>query len=192
MSPTIRDWHTNNPTEGITARMARSEETALANGSLAKVRKALAKQELVTIFSNLENRKMPPLPENETGYGDDNMSQQSQVPLETKSSFWSKRTIFGDQIKHVSKRLFQALPCGNKQPKLGQMCLIMKGKVGCDEGQMAIVSERTPVMVRVTYVCNQRGMTRTKLKQPSSLIMLDPNVTLVQEKDGTMWIRPCA
>ena len=134
---------------------------------------------------------MSPHPENERWYSDENSTQQSQVPLSTKSSEWSKRTIFGGQIKQLAKRLFQARPRSNKQPELGQMCLVMKGKAGCDEGQMAIVSERTPVMVRITYVCNQRGGTKTKLKQPSSLVMLDPSVTLVQEKDGTMWIRPC-
>ncbi len=135
---------------------------------------------------------MSPHPENETWYADENSGQGSQVPLETKSTEWSKRTIFGSRIKEIAQRLFLARPRGNKRPKLGQMCLVMKGETGCDEGQMVIVSERTTAMVRVTYVRNKHGLTKTKLKRPSSLIMLDPGVTLIQENDGTMWIRPCS
>jgi hypothetical protein len=129
---------------------------------------------------------MAPQTESTAWYGDE------RVPLEAKSSEWAKRTVFGTQIKEKARRLFQARPRGNKQPKLGQMCLVMKGEAGGDEGQMALVSERTPAMVRVTYVCNKHGLTKTKLKHPSSLVMLDPGVTLVQDNDGTMWIRPCS
>ena len=129
---------------------------------------------------------MAPQTESTAWYGDE------RVPLEAKSLEWAKRTVFGTQIKEKARRLFQARPRGNKQPKLGQMCLVMKGEAGGDEGQMALVSERTPAMVRVTYVCNKHGLTKTKLKRPSSLVMLDPGVTLVQDNDGTMWIRPCS
>jgi hypothetical protein len=123
---------------------------------------------------------------------EDTMLPIHPVPLETTSAKGAPPTTVGAQIKEVAKRLFHARPRGNNRPKRGQMCLVMKGETGNDEGQMAIVSERTTSMVWITYVCNQLGVTKTKLKRPSSLIMLDPSVTLVQDKDGTMWIRPCA
>ena len=135
---------------------------------------------------------MSPRPENERWGTDYHSTHGAQVPLEAISTKWSKRTIFGVQIKQMARRLFQALPRGNERPKLGQMCLVMKGEAGCDEGQMAIVSERTPAMVRITYMGDQSGLTKTKLKRPSSLIMLDPRVTMMQDSDGSTWIRPCS
>jgi hypothetical protein len=135
---------------------------------------------------------MTPRLEGDTWCAGDTILQVSQVPLEMTSTKWAQPTRVGAQIKEGAKRLFYALPRGNNCPKRGQMCLVMKGETGNDEGQMAIVSECTTSMVRITYVCNQLGLTKTKLKRPSSLIMLDPTVTLVQDKDGTMWIRPCS
>ena len=68
----------------------------------------------------------------------------------------------------------------------------MKGKAGDDEGQVGIISDRTAAMVHVTDASDRHGGRTKKLKRPSSLIMLDQNVTLVQEKDGTVWVRQCA
>jgi hypothetical protein len=135
---------------------------------------------------------MPPLPESKLWTAGDDETIAYEWPDETKSSLLQKETTLRTQFRQLSKRLFRARSRGNVRPKLGQMCLVMIGESGCDEGQMGIVSERTPCMVRVTYICNQLGKEKTKLKRPSSLIMLDPNVTLVQEDDGSLWIRPCA
>jgi hypothetical protein len=68
----------------------------------------------------------------------------------------------------------------------------MKGKTGCDEGQMGIVSDRTlSIMVQVTYTKDWHGRQMSKLKCPSLLIMVDSRLMLVQEKDGTtIYIMP--
>jgi hypothetical protein len=102
-----------------------------------------------------------------------------------------KETSKGNRLGRFARHLFRARPRGNKQPEVGQFCLIIKGEIGNDEGQMGIISEQTAVMVRVTYMCKKKEGIATKLKRPSSLVMLDPSVTVVQEKDGTLWIRPC-
>ncbi len=135
---------------------------------------------------------MSPHPESKTWAAEDDDTISYMWPNETTSRQAHKETTLKTHFKQLSKRLFRARSRGNVRPKLGQMCLVMIGESGCDEGQMGIVSERTPCMVRVTYICNQLGKQKTKLKRPSSLIMLDPSVTLVQEDDGSLWIRPCA
>jgi hypothetical protein len=174
--------------------MAQSERNGTRQKSLAKRRKGSGEsQKIVTIFQELEiPERMPPLPESKLWTAGDDETIAYEWPDETKSSLLQKETTLRTQFRQLSKRLFRARSRGNVRPKLGQMCLVMIGESGCDEGQMGIVSERTPCMVRVTYICNQLGKEKTKLKRPSSLIMLDPNVTLVQEDDGSLWIRPCA
>jgi hypothetical protein len=96
-------------------------------------------------------------------------------------------------IRHLRDTLAQFVrlrPSGNVRPKIGQTCLIMKGKAGVDEGQVGIVSDTTASMVWVTFLSDQHGKQRSKLKRPSSLIMLDSKLIVVQDRDGTRWIRP--
>jgi hypothetical protein len=123
--------------------------------------------------------------------GNDGETEACPMPMQTGSWQTPKEVPLINHIKQLTKRLFQAPPRGNVRPKLGQMCLIMTGETGRDEGQMGIISDQTPCMVRVTYVCDQYGKQRTKLKRPSSLVMLDPRVTMSQDANGTVWIRPC-
>jgi hypothetical protein len=96
-------------------------------------------------------------------------------------------------IRHLRSTLAQFVrlrPNGNVRPKIGQTCLIMRGKAGVDEGQVGIISDTTAAMVWVTFLSDQRGKQSSKLKRPSSLMMLDPSLMVVQERDGTQWIRP--
>ena len=40
---------------------------------------------------------------------------------------------------------------GNTRPGIGQVCLVMTGKVNQDQGQVGVVTSHTPAMVEVTY-----------------------------------------
>lgn len=97
-------------------------------------------------------------------------------------------------IRHLRSTLARFIrfrPSGDIRPSIGQTCLIMRGKAGVDEGQVGIISDTTAAMVWVTFLSDQHGKQSSKLKRPSSLIMLDPSLIVVQDPDGTRWIRPC-
>ena len=78
---------------------------------------------------------------------------------------------------------------GNVQPRIGQLCIIMTGVAGQDEGQMGIVTSQTKVMVEVTLASKTGKGTITKTKQPRSLVLLEPGLVLVQDSDGSVWVR---
>ena len=78
---------------------------------------------------------------------------------------------------------------GNIQPPIGQVCLIMTGIAGQDEGQMGVVTHHTRVMVGVTFRSKDGEKAITKLKHPRSLVLLEPDLVMVQESDGAVWIR---
>jgi hypothetical protein len=78
---------------------------------------------------------------------------------------------------------------GNVQPVIGQTCIVMTGVAGQDEGQMGVVTSRTKVMVEVTMVHTSGEGTITKIKQPRSLMLLEPGLGLVQDIDGAVWVR---
>ena len=69
------------------------------------------------------------------------------------------------------------------------MCLVMTGVAGQDEGQMGVVTRATNVMVDVTMAHKSGKGTITKLKQPRSLVFLEPGLVLVQEHNGSVWVR---
>ena len=65
----------------------------------------------------------------------------------------------------------------------------MTGVAGQDEGQMGIVTSQTKVMVGVSYIpTNGKGIS-TKTKQPRSLVMLEPGLVMIQDPDGSVWVR---
>jgi hypothetical protein len=140
--------------------------------------------------SNAEERKMSPSLHQEIWVSDVESIDSDNTPRQSRGLIPQTGTLLVRHLKHLSDRLVKCKPRGNRLPKLGQLCLIMKGKAGCDEGQMGIVSDRTAAMVHVTYASDRRGGQTSKLKRPSSLIMLDPSLTVIQEKDGAIWIRP--
>jgi hypothetical protein len=98
-------------------------------------------------------------------------------------------------IRHT-KQLWGHITClrpsGCTVPSIGQACLIVKGKTGVDEGQVGVVSDTAAAMVWVTYRHDHHGRRVSKLKRPSSLIMLDPGVVVSQDDNGTIWVRPLA
>jgi hypothetical protein len=77
---------------------------------------------------------------------------------------------------------------GERQWQIGDRCLVMTGKPGLDEGQVAIVIERKPCMVEIAFR-GPDGRSRRKLKRSGSLIGLRPGVSVVQDKDGTVWVQ---
>jgi hypothetical protein len=81
---------------------------------------------------------------------------------------------------------------GNTRPEIGQMCLTVVGNSGQDHGQIGIITNRTPSMVAVTTLRSSGTDTVTKMKRPGSLILMESGLTLVQDADGSVWIRRCS
>jgi hypothetical protein len=78
---------------------------------------------------------------------------------------------------------------GNVQPVIGQACIVMTGVAGQDEGQMGIVTNKTKIMVEVTMVHASGKGTVTKTKQPRSLVFLEAGLGVVQDDNGSVWVR---
>ena len=91
--------------------------------------------------------------------------------------------------RHLLGLLSRTTVRGNVQPQIGQLCIIMTGVAGQDEGQMGIVTSRTKVMVEVTLASRTGEGIMTKTKQPRSLVMLEAGLVLVQDPDGSVWVR---
>mgnify|MGYP000217236780 CR=1 FL=1 len=75
-----------------------------------------------------------------------------------------------------------------RQWRVGERVLVMTGKPGLDEGQVAIVTERKRCMVEIAFRAPD-GTIQRKAKPSGSLVGLRPGVTVVQGSDGTMWIQ---
>jgi F0F1-type ATP synthase epsilon subunit len=69
------------------------------------------------------------------------------------------------------------------------MCIIMTGIAGQDEGQMGVVTQHTKVMVEVTFAAKSGKGTITKTKQARSLVLLEPGLVMVQDANGSVWVR---
>ena len=65
----------------------------------------------------------------------------------------------------------------------------MKGDVGGDEGQMAVITGTRKVMVKIAWLDQTSKKKLWKMKQPRSLIFLEEGLAVVQETDGSVWIR---
>ena len=91
--------------------------------------------------------------------------------------------------KSIFCRLTRVKMRGNSRPRIGQRCIVMKGKVGEDEGQMAVVTGSRKVMVEIAWKGGAGGLVRRKLKHPQSLVMLEEGLVVEQSSDGTVWIR---
>jgi hypothetical protein len=77
---------------------------------------------------------------------------------------------------------------GNELPAMGQVCLILRGVEGRDLGQQAVVTARTRARVRVAYQ-EQNGRQGSKLKHPSSLILLENGLEMAQDEQGFVWVK---
>ena len=71
---------------------------------------------------------------------------------------------------------------------MGERVLVMTGKAGLDEGQVVRVTEQKRSMVEIAFR-GPDGVIRRKSKRPGTLIGLRPDVTVVQETDGTVWVQ---
>jgi hypothetical protein len=77
----------------------------------------------------------------------------------------------------------------NAQPPVGQVCLVMAGKANQDLGQVGIVVRQAASMVEVAMKAPVGSRVLLPMKQPSSLIYLEPGLTLVQDSNGSVWIQ---
>jgi hypothetical protein len=104
-----------------------------------------------------------------------------------------KSDTHGPIEKRGWKNIFRWLTwvggCGCAKPDIGQMCVVMKGKVIEDEGQMAVVTGTQKVMVEIAWNNDATGQQRRKLKQPQLLMMLEEGLCLEQAADGAVWVR---
>jgi hypothetical protein len=119
-------------------------------------------------------------------YADATNEDKDISPPVTKSmeQSWGRTTwhqLFG-QLTRTTVR-------GNVQPPIGQMCLIMTGVAGQDEGQMGVVTRRSKVMVDITMAHKSRKGTLTKSKHVWSLVLLEPGLVMTQDQDGSVWVQ---
>ena len=91
--------------------------------------------------------------------------------------------------RQLFRQLTRTTVRGNVQPPIGQMCLVMTGVAGQDEGQMGVVTRRTKVMVDVTMVHKSGKGTVTKSKHVRSLVFLEPGLVLTQDQNGSVWVQ---
>jgi hypothetical protein len=98
------------------------------------------------------------------------------------------RNSWASRLSRGLQRLTRIQKAGNELPSVGQECLIMRGVDGQDLGQSAIVTLQTKARVRVTYV-DANGRSTSKLKAPSSLILLENGLAVVRDEQGFVWVR---
>ena len=110
--------------------------------------------------------------------------QSNEVP----EMVFSRKQKFSQSWRKKLSLLIRVGVRGNTRPPLGQMCLVMAGK-NEDLGQIGIVASRTPAMVAITSLRANGANMVTRLKRPSSLILLEAGLTLEQEADGSIWIQ---
>jgi hypothetical protein len=87
-----------------------------------------------------------------------------------------------------SLHLTRVLEAGDALPELGQGCLIFRGDRHRDLGQEGIVVEHTANRVDVVYR-GAHGYLENRMKQPSSLVLLEDGLHLEQDDIGFLWIR---
>jgi len=54
---------------------------------------------------------------------------------------------------------------------------------------MGVITSQSRVMVDVTFARKTGIGTQTKRKQPCSLVLLEPGLSLVQDANGSVWVR---
>ena len=108
--------------------------------------------------------------------------EQTTVPIlkpQKKCLTWRERLM---RLGRVGIR-------GNARPPVGQLCLVMVGSMVDEQGQLGIVTRQASCMVEVAVRPVSGARTVSHMKRPSSLILLEPGLVLVQEKNGSVWIR---
>jgi hypothetical protein len=118
--------------------------------------------------------------ENKGNTSEEEMSDQESNAAIEKSPAWWKKIILS--LPRMSVR-------SEELPRIGEQCLVMKGKAGDDEGQVGVVTDRKRCMVEIAFQ-GPKGDIRRKLKRPGTLIFLKKGVTVKQDRNGTMWVQP--
>jgi hypothetical protein len=78
---------------------------------------------------------------------------------------------------------------GNMRPSIGQACLVVSGNAHEELGQVGVVIRQTPAMVEMMVRAKSGAPDSMVMKRPSSLILLETGLVLVQDIDGSVWIR---
>ena len=194
MSPPIRDWNTTNPTEGTQRGWRVAEkQTDFVKPGLAKTDE-LVHQNPRSSFFFLSwfdlTINMTPFVHSNPWVSDTEEDNPLPSPRSRKPLIPRTGNLLIRETRRLWSQISRLRPTGNTVPAIGQACLIIKGKAGVDQGQVGIISDTTASMVWVTYLQDHHGQQVSKLKRPSSLIMLDPGVSVAQDAQGTIWIRP--
>jgi hypothetical protein len=129
---------------------------------------------------------------NDIWVSDEESEEEQEVSSQPKKPsmipFWKKqgrKPLWHERLKQLTRVGMR----GNTRPPVGQLCLVMTGKVDQDQGQVGIVTRQTSCMVEIAIRPTVGDLSMTVLKRPSSLIMLGPGLILIQEKNGSVWIR---
>jgi hypothetical protein len=129
---------------------------------------------------------------NDIWVSDEESEEEQEVSSQQKKPsmipFWKKqgrKPLWHERLKQLTRVGMR----GNTRPPVGQLCLVMTGKVDQDQGQVGIVTRQTSCMVEIAIRPTVGDLSMTVLKRPSSLIMLGPGLILIQEKNGSVWIR---
>ena len=135
---------------------------------------------------------MSPQTQNGVWVSDEESGEEQEIPLhEEKPSvfpFWKQRAKLSSLPGRL-RRLTRVGIRGNTRPSVGQLCLVMVGRAEHDQGQMGIVSRQTACMVEVSNRAKDGTHAVSHLKRPSSLVVLEPGLVLIHEKNGSVWIR---
>jgi hypothetical protein len=94
-----------------------------------------------------------------------------------------------NRLRDGFRQLVRLEPYCDGQPRAGEYCIIMTGKAGQDLGQMGRVTDVKPVMVEVAYRGPEEGPIVYKNKRPSSLIMLEDGLEVIQTREGIIRIQ---
>jgi hypothetical protein len=114
---------------------------------------------------------------NVDGYDTDSIPEKRQ-----RRMAWQERLRKG--VRHMTRME----PRGNQLPDVGTHCVIVVGNAKQEVGQLAQITEQKAQMVQVQYRGARNRRLESKLKRPSSLIMLEKGLTMRQDEYGTVWI----
>ena len=109
------------------------------------------------------------------------------VPISTRRTTGRHRSWRARFAKNVL-RLARVGRAGSELPHIGQVCLILHGVEGRDQGQQAVVTAQTKARVWVAYR-ERNGRQGEKLKHPNSLVLLEEGLGISQDKRGFVWIK---
>jgi hypothetical protein len=173
----------DSPKENRHLRASLTTDTGSENGQKPEREKASHNSFNMTPRLNLDKHQS-----DSCWSSDDKLCQPhetSAVPIVKKC----QRSKMKMRWEYLLGQLSRTTLRGNVQPAIGQQCIIMKGIAGQDEGQMGVITSRSRVMVDVTFAHPTGKGTQTRKKQPCSLVLLEPGLCLVQDSNGSVWVR---